>query len=73
MPKCSVCGSEIEKMPAWLNDVNVTFRCSKCPTVEPTESLLTGSAEQDDEELETIHLSDEESDEEIEVDEETED
>jgi len=31
MVKC-VCGKPIEKVPTWLESVNVTFVCTNCPT-----------------------------------------
>lgn len=54
MPKCSICGNEVEKMPKWLDDVNVKFRCGHCPDTSAAD-LLPGH-EHDEEEIEAIHL-----------------
>ncbi|HET6644835.1 MAG TPA: hypothetical protein VFG65_04985 [Fimbriimonadales bacterium] len=35
MPKCSICGAEIDRMPNWLNDVDIVFRCAKCSAAVP--------------------------------------
>ena len=29
--KCSACGRQVEKVPAWLADVKVNFICNNCP------------------------------------------
>ena len=39
MPKCHQCGKEIEKLPPWLDDVKVTFRCASCAD-SVVESML---------------------------------
>lgn len=31
MPNCSICGKPIDRLPRWLDRVNVEFRCSECP------------------------------------------
>jgi hypothetical protein len=35
MPKCVACGGQMQNLPAWLDDVNVVFRCGKCPETAP--------------------------------------
>ena len=30
MPNCSICGQPIDKLPNWLDDVDITFRCAAC-------------------------------------------
>jgi hypothetical protein len=43
MPNCSICGQPIDKLPHWLDEVDITFRCAVCAEatahhpVEPTD------------------------------------
>ena len=30
MPNCSICGKPIDKLPNWLDEVEITFRCAVC-------------------------------------------
>jgi len=30
MPNCTICGQPIGKLPNWLDDVEITFRCATC-------------------------------------------
>ena len=30
MPNCSICGKPIDKLPHWLDEVEITFRCAVC-------------------------------------------
>ena len=48
MPKCSVCGTEMSKLPPWLNIVNVNYRCGKCPETAP-QGLVAPTVEEEDE------------------------
>ena len=60
MPKCSICGNDVDKMPLWLDDVDVKFRCGKCPDTSAS-ALLTVTPEQDEEEIEATHLGPEDT------------
>lgn len=31
MVKCSLCGKEIEKIPTWMQDIDVPYICTNCP------------------------------------------
>ncbi|MGI8923223.1 MAG: hypothetical protein ACR2HJ_04140 [Fimbriimonadales bacterium] len=35
MPNCNVCGAQLEKMPAWLDDVDIKFQCGRCRETAP--------------------------------------
>lgn len=65
MPNCSICGQHIEKLPNWLDDVEITFRCAACAEStahhpieahdedeEATKEVATPEAEAEDEEEE---------------------
>lgn len=71
MPNCSICGQPIDKLPHWLDDVEITFRCAVC-----AENTSHGPVEApvDDEPIEeaAIVVADEEEEEEEEEAEETE-
>jgi hypothetical protein len=30
MPNCSICGQPIDKLPHWLDEVEINFRCAVC-------------------------------------------
>ena len=30
MPNCSICGQPIDKLPNWLDEVEINFRCAVC-------------------------------------------
>ena len=62
MPNCSICGTPIEKLPNWLDDVEITYRCAVCAEAtahhpiehdddeEEKESKAAPEGEDDDEE-----------------------
>ena len=62
MPNCSICGQPIDKLPHWLDEVEITFRCAACaestahhPVEIPDDDDTKESAvvpEVDDEEVE---------------------
>ena len=65
MPNCSICGQPIEKLPNWLDDVEITFRCAAC--AETTAHTPIAAA--DDEEESPKAAPDNVDDEEVEEDE----
>ncbi|HWP31507.1 MAG TPA: hypothetical protein VNK96_07280 [Fimbriimonadales bacterium] len=56
MPKC-VCGKEITKLPKWLENVNVKFRCFNCPQTTAVQPpiAIAGFAEEEEIEAELIN------------------
>ncbi|GEM_PF-4942791 len=50
MPTCS-CGTRIEKLPKWLDKVNVAFRCNKCPGAVVVAPVVASSYAKDEEDL----------------------
>ncbi|MEO7453853.1 MAG: hypothetical protein ABIV13_03715 [Fimbriimonadales bacterium] len=68
MPNCSICGTPIDKLPNWLDDVAITYRCAVC-----AEHTAHPPIEHDDEEEEKEAKTQEtEEEEEEEEEEETE-
>ena len=65
MPNCSNCGQPIDKLPNWLDDVDITFRCAVCAEA----TAHTPIAPVDDEEESPKAAPDTGDDEEIEEDE----
>lgn len=51
MPKCT-CGNTIDKLPAWLDRVEVVFRCSKCPSGAAPPPVLPSAYAKDEDDLE---------------------
>jgi len=49
MPTCSVCGNDIEKLPAWLNGVNVKFRCSSGKCGETANAYMFAASADEEE------------------------
>lgn len=47
MPNCSICGKPIDKLPHWLDDVEITFRCAVC--AESTAHHPVEAPDDDDE------------------------
>ncbi|MBA3725723.1 MAG: hypothetical protein H0W86_04535 [Armatimonadetes bacterium] len=35
MPNCNVCGAPLEKMPMWLDEVDIKFQCGRCRETAP--------------------------------------
>ena len=69
MPKC-VCGKTLDKLPNWLEGVNVQFRCNNCPEGGPVPLNLTlaAFAEEDEEAKQLTDIEEEdELEEQIEV------
>lgn len=72
MPKC-VCGKPLDKLPNWLEGVNVQFRCNNCPEGGPVPLNLTLAAfVEEDEEIAKV-LTETEDEDELEEQEEPED
>lgn len=72
MVKC-ICGKAIEKMPAWLESVNVDFVCTNCPKRQVktiaqlnAEAALNATTTQDSK-LEMDILEDEDADNESDI------
>lgn len=51
MPNC-VCGKEITKLPKWLENVNVKFRCLNCPHTTAVQPPITISVFGEEDEIE---------------------
>jgi hypothetical protein len=49
LPKCSVCGNDIANLPAWLNGVEVKFRCGSPKCSESVNAALTFSDHDEEE------------------------
>ncbi len=47
MPKCSICGEPIAKLPDWLDDVEITYRCAVCAE-SVSHSILRDLDDSDD-------------------------
>lgn len=71
MPICS-CGAPIDKLPVWLDRVEVSFRCSKCPGVVATAPTNSAAYAKDENDLEEDLVGVEETDDEDDEDEESE-
>lgn len=71
MPKC-VCGKPLDKLPNWLEGVNVQFRCNNCPEGGPVPLNLTLAAFSEEDE-EAKELTDIEEEDELEETDEIED
>ncbi len=50
MPKC-ICGKPLDKLPNWLEGVNVRFRCNNCPESGPVPLNLTLAAFAEEDEV----------------------
>jgi len=44
MVKCSACGKAIDKMPNWLQSVNVGFVCNNCPKRQGKMAAMVAEA-----------------------------
>lgn len=62
MPNCSICGQSIDKLPNWLDDVEITFRCAVCAentshgppdADDDTDDAPTTTSQNDDKEEES--------------------
>ena len=69
MPNCSICGKPIDKLPHWLDEVEITFRCAVC--AEATAHLPVAPV--DDEEVKEAVAVEAEEEEEDEEEDEVED
>jgi ribosomal protein L12E/L44/L45/RPP1/RPP2 len=70
MPNCTICGKPIDKLPNWLDDVEITFRCAVCaestshtppPADDDDAEETTSKSNEEDEKEEESEEEDEES------------
>lgn len=74
MPNCSICGQPVDKLPNWLDEVEIAFRCAACAelTTQALAEKHAAEADHDDDENEDGPEGDEEEEEEQEEEEDSE-